>query len=242
MFIQSILEKNPQLDKTWQQVSKEVSDNQRLRLGFWVVLAISLFYIGMLIGDSRDSIEKQLSQSKQRELKAAHLAEESIWIDRAQDAQLLLSQLQLKFNSASTQGVAKATLQGLINDMIKNNALEKIRVRVEDSEDTNIGLPLWTFTVSIDGNLDAKKLEALLYQLSKHQHHLYVENLSILPNLKRFRMNLKYWFANNADLELIRSKQLSQQPVQKNTNTTKKVLSKSEQEKLKEGFPDEIFQ
>lgn len=237
MLLQQILDKNPQLNAQWQQVVEEVQDNQRLRIGFWAVLGIVLFYIGILIGDGRDSLEKQIVQAKQREIKAINLADETFWLDRANQAQSTLSQLQLKFNSASTAGVAKATLQGLINDIVSLSTLGGVRIRIEDGENITSELPLWTFVVSIDADFDPLKAENLLFKLSQHPYHLSIDNLEILPGINRIRLRVRYWFAETTKLEQI--KQLSQQlaPAKK----TDKKLDESALEAIEKGVPSELF-
>jgi len=248
MALQQILENNPQIGQQWRQAVDEFQSNQRLRIGFWLVLGILLFYIGLQLSDSRTIVEKQIIQAKHREVKAVHLAEESIWLNRAKESQRSLYDLQLKFNHASTQGVAKATLQGLMNELIEQSSLEQARIRVEDAESTASVLPLWAFAVSIDATFDANKMEGFLYLLSRHQYHFTVETMDVMPSVKRLRMRLKYWFANSAELDLVRSKnqsletELAKNQSTEASNSDRKTLNKSEQEAVKQGVPDELFQ
>jgi len=246
-MLQNILKNYPQLNQQWQQAVDEIQGNPRLRLSLWFALGILLFYIGMLIGEHRTVIEKQLIQAKVGEVKAIRLATETEWIQRSNQAQQSLAQLQLKFNHASTQGAAKATLQGLMNKLVEQSGLENSNIRITATESEVQPLPLWSFLISINTSFNATKVENFLYRLSNNPHHLLVESLNINADSKTMSLVMRYWFANSADVaELEKIKQLTQtnepiSPSNKVEAATKQKINNDDQDALKKGFPDEVF-
>ncbi len=203
----SKLMENDIIRKNWLSITNELTNNDRLRMGVWGILAIGLFYLGLTLGDYQESLQSRLLASKNRNEKLNLVMGQNFWPDRQQQSLQQFAQLLSKFHLASTPGVAKATLQQLLQDELFTAGFSNIKVNVQQSNDQNIEtiddkLIFWTFSSTISGNFNPKYLQNFLSRLSQNKWHYVIERLDIGQQRKpRFLLYVKYWFVAKESME-----------------------------------------
>jgi len=244
----SKLMENEVFRKNWLSVNNELASNDRLRMGAWSILAIVFFYLGLTLGDYQESVQSRLSASKHRYEKLNLVMAQNFWPDRQQQSQQQFAQLISKFHPASTPGVAKATLQQLLQDELIAAGFGQVKVNVQqnnsqDSETIDENIIFWTFSSTIRGNFNPKYLQSFLLRLSQSKWHYVIERLDIgQQRTPRFLITIKYWFVAEESLKALQIPALAIDNQKVNSSENMTLLSKGKKAAKKEDIPDEIFQ
>ena len=106
------------LPASTRKIREEWSSNPRLRWGAVIALAISFFYLCLVLVDWRRDLHEQYQQRTLQLYKMTALAGQEHWLVRAQAAQAVEKALQAEVPNAATIGLAQAEVQTFVRQLI----------------------------------------------------------------------------------------------------------------------------
>ena len=112
-----------------QQARTELQQNSRLRVGVWTILLIGLTYLLLVQSDRMTLANLDYEGQREQLEKAKSLKTGTGWADQLATQKRLADELSGAFWEADTQGLAQASLQAELNEMIAGLEIRKGRIR-----------------------------------------------------------------------------------------------------------------
>jgi hypothetical protein len=176
----------------------EFQANARLRIGFWLIMAIVLSYPLLWLDDYRQKLAEDHAQAVQQLQRVQNISAQDAWNEKAKQAKALRVQLEDKLWQAGSKGLAQATIQSWLQQQFALVKIEQPRITVEAAQDMQTHEGIWRVSAKCEGQFEAKNFDALLAVFARHPQWVVVERLDILNN-KRFTLYLNAYFQAQAD-------------------------------------------
>lgn len=100
----------------------QVQANRRLQAGAALIVLLLLAWVFLVLGDIRAASLQRLQQGRQRLAQVQQLAQQKIWLQRADEAERLAAVLDAELPRAGSPGLAQAAFQGWLNEITGNQA------------------------------------------------------------------------------------------------------------------------
>jgi hypothetical protein len=177
------------------QIQQEWQENQRLRLGGWLILSILLVYSLLFLSDKMKSVEAESLDLYSRLEKLQSLTSQSEWPARAQAARSVRVQLESQLFTAESRGLAQANIQTWLDGRIKNLKLAKTRVQVEQARSVSSHQGLLQVTATVDGRFERGKVVELIKSIEVADHLMVIEQFDIIRRKKEhFTLAFRAYF------------------------------------------------
>ncbi len=180
----------------FQSLLSELRQNFRLRLGVWVILALTMSYVVLVLNDYRKHLQQDYQEALTRLHQLHLIAKQTQWSQRAKQAQELRGQLEARLWQANSKGLAQAMIQSWLQEEVYFARIEEPRSQVETAQVVPKHPQLWQVTAKLDGIFVPKRLQSLLSTIGQSRQLVIIERLDIrYSNTSRFTLVFSAYFA-----------------------------------------------
>ncbi|MXW50508.1 MAG: hypothetical protein F4X81_13505 [Gammaproteobacteria bacterium] len=182
------------LKAAWQRLRSELAANLRLRLGAWVVAFIVLFYAVLVQGDRVGAAYEGYVDDADRFARAERLRGQGEWSELLAAERLRNEQLSVLFWEAETQGLAEASLQAALQDLLKPLEFRNMRIQSGVSQPVPDVPGLWQIQAQVNAGYRQGAELQLLHKIATHPRKLVVNRLDLVPQNRRLLMIVSAYF------------------------------------------------
>ncbi|MBV1905326.1 MAG: hypothetical protein KUG75_04560 [Pseudomonadales bacterium] len=175
-------------------LQSELAQNFRLRIGVCLIALILLFYLILLQSERLQIAFDSYAQQYQRLQQAENLLAQDDGINQLDAENRDYSQLSEGLWHAETLGLAQASLQGSLGDMIKTLDLRNSRMRSGAAQPLENVDGVWQIQVQLDALYNRGDDLKLLYRLAQSSKLLVVERLDLQPSSNRLSLLVSGYF------------------------------------------------
>lgn len=159
-------------------IQSQLNSDTRLRIGVWLILLMLILQPIWFLQDYRAEKSAGLENLLVQEAKIRRTTSENLWQERAALSSQKLADLEQKISTASSLGVAKATLQSQISSLLDEVGAAGSRIDLQDPSETQIS-GIYRVSASIQLGLEQNRLFQLLESLENNQKGLVIERLEV---------------------------------------------------------------
>lgn len=164
----------------WAKTRAQLQENPRLRLGALAIPLIGLFYLNLLLADSRSERIDQVAQLQEQLLDAERLAGQDYWTERLDQARERLDeQRKSHFGSAESEAFARADIQASARQLIDAQRLEKIGIEVSTARQPDPQTGLIALQLRLTGNAQGEQLFNLVAALENAKPTYRIDALNV---------------------------------------------------------------
>ena len=182
------------LKAAWQRLRSELAANLRLRLGAWAAAFIVLFYAVLVQGDRVGAAHEGYVDGADRFARAERLRGQGEWNELLAAERLRNEQLSVLFWEAETQGLAEASLQAALQDLLKPLEFRNMRIQSGVSQPVPDVPGLWQIQAQVNAGYRQGAELQLLHKIATHPRKLVVNRLDLVPQNRRLLMIVSAYF------------------------------------------------
>ena len=172
----------------------ELAVNPRLRVGMWLILGILLFYAVLIQADRVTAVYAQYAAEVDRLTKAVAMLTQKDWPELLESERKSSRTLDGVFWKAETLGLAQASLQAAIGDMIEGLNLRNSRIRSGVSQPLADVPGVWQIQVQLDGQYSPGMELQLLFAIASHSKKVVVDRLDLSRQNSRLSLICSAYF------------------------------------------------
>jgi hypothetical protein len=176
------------------KLNLELSNNTRLRIGVWSILAILIFYIVLLQSERLDEANADYSQANTRLEKSQRLLEQKDWVSLLEAENQNLDSLKGYIWQAETSGLAQASLQGALRNMINGLELKNSRFKPGVVQAVEGMEGVWQVQMQLDARYNLGAELNLLYKIAQNPEKILVDRLYLNTNNSRIILITSAYF------------------------------------------------
>lgn len=172
-------------------LQQEWNANQRLRLGLVAICGILMLYLLLVLVDAVADSSREHEELLERYQRLATLYSQDEWIDRADQAAVMLRTMEGRFPVAATSGRAEADVRELLNGAVQRAGASRLSLLFNPGEPVP-NSDLWKVSATINGIANGDQLRALLNDIEAAPGHVRLKGLRLVrgKNAVRIRANL----------------------------------------------------
>ena len=190
------------LKAAWQRLRSELAANLRLRLGAWAAAFIVLFYAVLVQGDRVGAARAGYVDGADRFSRAERLRGQAQWSELLAAERLRNERLSVLFWEAETQGLAEASLQAALQELLKPLEFRNMRIQSGVSQPVPDVPGLWQIQAQVNAGYRQGAELQLLHRIATHPRKLVVNRLDLVPQNSRLLMIVSAYFTGiPAELE-----------------------------------------
>lgn len=163
----------------WQRARQEWRQSRRLRLGTLVVLLVLGLHAAMSLSDRRGAVVEEYVRDARLLQRLEDASRESLWPQRAEQAQTALTGLRDTLPQVASSGLAQAELQAWLTQQAQVAGLQDPRVRVETTLEVPDRPELWQVLARLDATVPDGTLAPFLRALSLGLPWIQAERLEV---------------------------------------------------------------
>lgn len=182
------------LKAAWQRVRSELAANLRLRLGAWAVAFIVLFYAVLVQGDRVGAAYDEYADGADRFARAERLRGQGEWSELLAAEQARNEQLSALFWEAETQGLAEASLQAALQEVLRPLEFRNMRIQSGVSQPVPDVPGLWQIQAQVNAGYRQGAELQLLHKIATHPRKLVVNRLDLVPQNRRLLLIVSAYF------------------------------------------------
>ena len=182
------------LQAAWERARSELAANLRLRLGAWTVAFIVLFYAVLVQGDRVVAAFAGYTDSADRFARAERLRGQGEWTELLAAERLRNEQLSALFWEAETQGLAEASLQAALQELLGPLEFRNMRIQSGVSQPVPDVPGLWQIQAQVNAGYRQGAELQLLHKIATHPRKLVVNRLDLVPQNRRLLMIVSAYF------------------------------------------------
>ena len=182
------------LKAAWERARSELAANLRLRLGAWAAAFIVLIYVMLVQGDRVTAAYDGYAASADRFARAERLRGQGEWSELLATERLRNEQLSALFWEAETQGIAEASLQAALQDLLKPLEFRNARIQSGVSQPVPDVSGLWQIQAQVNAGYRQGAELQLLHKIATHPRKLVVNRLDLVPQNSRLLMIVSAYF------------------------------------------------
>lgn len=182
------------LKAAWQRVRSELAANLRLRLGAWAVAFIVLFYAVLVQGDRVAAAYDDYADGADRFARAERLRGQGEWSELLAAEQERNEQLSALFWEAETQGLAEASLQAALQELLRPLEFRNMRIQSGVSQPVPDVPGLWQIQAQVNAGYRQGAELQLLHKIATHPRKLVVNRLDLVPQNRRLLLIVSAYF------------------------------------------------
>ena len=178
----------------WARLRSELAGNLRLRLGAWAAGFIVLFYVVLVQGDRVDAAYDEYADSADRFTRAERLRGQEEWSELLAAERSRNEQLSALFWEAETQGLAEASLQAALQELLKPLEFRNMRIQSGVSQPVPDVPGLWQIQAQVNAGYRQGAELQLLHKIATHPRKLVVNRLDLVPQNSRLLLIVSAYF------------------------------------------------
>ena len=182
------------LKAAWERVRSELAANLRLRLGAWAVAFIVLFYAVLVQGDRVAAAYDEYADGADRFARAERLRGQGEWSALLAAEQERNEQLSALFWEAETQGLAEASLQAALQELLRPLEFRNLRIQSGVSQPVPDVPGLWQIQAQVNAGYRQGAELQLLHKIATHPRKLVVNRLDLVPQNRRLLLIVSAYF------------------------------------------------
>lgn len=182
------------LKAAWERVRSELAANLRLRLGAWAVAFIVLFYAVLVQGDRVAAAYDEYADGADRFARAERLRGQGEWSELLAAEQERNEQLSALFWEAETQGLAEASLQAALQELLRPLEFRNMRIQSGVSQPVLDVPGLWQIQAQVNAGYRQGAELQLLHKIATHPRKLVVNRLDLVPQNRRLLLIVSAYF------------------------------------------------
>ena len=182
------------LKAVWERVRSELAANLRLRLGAWAVAFIVLFYAVLVQGDRVGAAYDEYADGADRFARAERLRGQGEWSELLAAEQDRNEQLSALFWEAETQGLAEASLQAALQELLRPLEFRNMRIQSGVSQPVPDVPGLWQIQAQVNAGYRQGAELQLLHKIATHPRKLVVNRLDLVPQNRRLLLIVSAYF------------------------------------------------
>ncbi len=182
------------LKAAWQRLRSELAANLRLRLGAWAAAFIVLLYAVLAQGDRVGAARAGYVDGADRFARAERLRGQAQWSELLAAERLRNERLSVLFWEAETQGLAEASLQANLQELLKPLELRNMRIQSGVSQPVPDVPGLWQIQAQVNAGYRQGAELQLLHRIATHPRKLVVNRLDLVPQNSRLLMIVSAYF------------------------------------------------
>ena len=182
------------LKAAWARLRSELAANLRLRLGAWAAAFIVLFYVVLVEGDRVDAAYDGYAASADRFARGERLRGQGEWGELLAAERLRGEQLGVLFWEAETRGLAEASLQAALQDLLKPLEFRNLRIQSGVSQPVPDVPGLWQIQAQVNAGYRQGAELRMLHEIATHPRKLVVNRLDLVPQNSRLLLIVSAYF------------------------------------------------
>ena len=182
------------LKAAWERVRSELAASLRLRLGAWAVAFIVLFYAVLVQGDRVAAAYDEYADGADRFARAERLRGQGEWSELLAAEQERNEQLSALFWEAETQGLAEASLQAALQELLRPLEFRNMRIQSGVSQPVPDVPGLWQIQAQVNAGYRQGAELQLLHKIATHPRKLVVNRLDLVPQNRRLLLIVSAYF------------------------------------------------
>lgn len=156
----------------------ELADNPRLRAGLIVIGTLLLLYQLMGLSDLRERMTSDLVDKQMQLVRVQSLSKEDGWDQRATAVHTILEALQAEIPDSDSLGLAQATMQGWLRDMVTRSGA-KLTVTMGTPLQADGSAVYWKLPAQISGAISVAGALELIRQIESRKELMSVESIRL---------------------------------------------------------------
>lgn len=177
-----------------EQARAELRQNARLRAGVWLILLIGLSYVLLVQSDRLALADLEFASQVEQLRKAQALQSSSGWTEQLVTQQSVSDALAGALWEAETQGLAQASLQAALNEMIAGLEIRNGRIRSGVMQPVADMPGVWQIQVQLDGSYRLGAELQLLYAIARYPNKLVIDRLDLSRQNSRLLVLVSAYF------------------------------------------------
>lgn len=177
------------------ELRRQWAGNRRLRLGVFAIAGILALYLFLVLQDWRAALAQEYGARTEHLYKMRALAGQDEWIERARVMAELREALEAEIPEATTPGLAQASVQGWVRDVVSAYGGDSVLVQPQDAVPVPGRPGLWRVPVAISGPLHPDRYLDLVAGIERRQSLSVIEQARVLNREnKTFSMTVVAYF------------------------------------------------
>lgn len=163
--------------------------NPRLRIGIWIIVMILMSYTGSSLLEWRQSLALRCQNVADRMGHVESLVNQTAWDNRLEAAKAAVVHIEDRLWRADSRGLAQAMVQNWIDDIMRQQGTDNVRIQVERPQDLNRMDGVWRVSATVESVVETDGIPGLLRAIETHDRLVTVEQLNLI-NTSRARLTL----------------------------------------------------
>lgn len=160
-------------------LAQEVENNDRLRFGLYLILAIGITWLSLLLADANAELEREFINLRESHREVIGLGDENLWQQRYAEQSDVAETLQARLWTASTENQTLASIQSTLRKLTADAGLVKPSVLIGTPQWRSEALALKQVRTRVRGTFKADVALELVTRIEDFEPVLAVESLSI---------------------------------------------------------------
>lgn len=156
----------------------ELANNPRLRAGLVVIGTLLLLYQLAGLSDLRGRMTADLVDKQTQLVRIQSISKEDGWDRRAAEIHTLREALQAEIPDSDSLGLAQATMQGWLRDMVSRSGV-KLTVTMGSPMRVNESSPYWKIPGQLSGQMPVSVALELIRQIESRKELMSVESIRL---------------------------------------------------------------
>ena len=185
----------------WMRLRTEIDGNLRLRLGMLVIAFIVLLLFVLAQEDWKLVAQEDYGDAADRLARAQRLLSQGDWTAALDRERGRNEQLRSLFWHAETPGLAEASLQAALTQMLGKLKFDNVRIRPGTSQPVPDSSGLWRVQAQVNARYRPGAELKLLHAMATFPRKLNVDRLDMVPRNSRLVMIISAYFTGVAEQE-----------------------------------------
>ena len=189
------------LQDLWMRLRTEASGNLRLRLGIWAIAFIVLLSFILMQEDWKLAAQDNYAAAEDRLARAERLLGQGDWTVALDQERKRNERLEAQFWRAETPGLAEASLQAALAQMLGGPEFSNVRIRPGTSQPVPDAPGLWRVQAQVNARYRGGIELQLMHTMATSPRKLNVDRLDMVRRNSRLVMIVSAYFTGIAEGE-----------------------------------------
>jgi hypothetical protein len=171
-----------------------LTENKRLQLLLYATGVLVILYLVLVVHDYRVELESEVFARARVYHKLVAVTGQAGWQDYARQAQSAREDATARLWPATSEGVAKASIQGWVEELLARNGIVPRFIKADAITDSALDGRLIKVMVSLGGEFNSHSFYALLRDLEQAERLAVVEFMDLSSGRRNtFTLTISGW-------------------------------------------------
>ena len=161
-----------------QKLVAQVGANPRLQAGLVLMAMLVAGWVFLVLGDWRNEQLQRLEQVRQRLAQVRQLSGQTVWLQRADEAQRLADVLDAGISPAASPGLAQADFQGWLKQIVDSQGVA-LRLDVQTPTFLDEPADVVQVTAVVSGGLDPQRVWQMIHRIESRTAVVAIPMLTV---------------------------------------------------------------